>query len=213
MDAFDWAKVCKLVSNFLLHKLSEKYKRKNLALYRDNGLATFKNFNGPDSKKIKKHFCKLFIDHDIELTIQYKRKVVNFLEVTLNLAKSTYCPYLKDNNKVIHVNTESNRPLSIIKQLPKSIELRLSQLSANKEIFKNSVTPCNEALTKAGYKHQMRYQQNTRQNTTTNKIRKKNIIWFNPPYSANVVTKVGKHFLSLLDKHFPSHKRFHKIYT
>ena len=213
MDAFDWAKVCKLVSNFLLHKLSEKYKRKNLALYRDNGLATFKNFNGPDSKKIKKYFCKLFIDHDIELTIQYKRKVVNFLEVTLNLEKSTYCPYLKDNNKVIHVNTESNRPLSIIKQLPKSIELRLSQLSANKEIFKNSVTPCNEALTKAGYKHQMRYQQNTRQNTTTNKIRKKNIIWFNPPYSANVVTKVGKHFLSLLDKHFPSHKTFHKIYT
>ena len=27
------------------------------------------------------------------------------------------------------------------------------------EIFKNSVTPCNEALTKAGYKHQMKYQQ------------------------------------------------------
>ena len=98
---------------------------------------------------------------------------MNFLEVTFNLENSTYCRYLKDNNKVIDVNTESNHPLSITKQLPKSIELRLSQLSASKEIFKNSVTSCNEALTKAGYKHQMRYQQNTRQNTSTNKIRKK----------------------------------------
>ena len=85
--------------------------------------------------------------------------------------------------------------MSIIKQLRKSIELRLSQLSANEEIFKNSARPYNEALTKAGYKHQMRYQQNIRKNTNTNKNQKKSIIWLNPPYSANVVTKVGKQFL------------------
>ena len=164
----------------------KKYKRKNLALYRDDGLAIFKNVNGPDPEKIKKHFCKLFIEHDLELTIQCNRKVMNFLDVTLNLENSIYCPYLKDNNKIIYVNTEFNHPPSIIKQLPKSIELRLSQLLANEEIFKNSVTLCNEALAKAEYKHQMRYQQNIRQNTTTNENRKRNIIWFNPPYSANV---------------------------
>ena len=38
MGAFDVAEVCVLVGNFLLHKLSEKYGRKNLALYRDDGL-------------------------------------------------------------------------------------------------------------------------------------------------------------------------------
>ena len=32
MGAFDGAEVCELVGNFLLHKLSEKYERKNLAL-------------------------------------------------------------------------------------------------------------------------------------------------------------------------------------
>ena len=57
----------------------------------------------------------------------------------------------------------------------------------------------------------MRYQQNIRQNTTTTKNRKRNIKWFNPLYSANVVTKVEKHFLSLLYKPFPSHYKFHKI--
>ena len=59
----------------------------------------------------------------------------------------------------------------------------------------------------------MLYQQNIRQNTTTNKNRKRNIIWFNPLYSSNVVTKVGKHFLSLLDKHFPPYNKFHKIFN
>ena len=73
---------------------------------------------------------------------------MNFLDVTLNLENSMYCPYLKDNNKIIHVNTESINPPSIMKQLLKSIELRLSELSANEEMFKNSVTPCNETPTK-----------------------------------------------------------------
>ena len=115
MGAFDGAEVCELVGYFLLHKLSEKYKRKSLALHRDDGLAIFKNLSGPDSEKIEKHFCKLFKDHDLELTIQCNRKVVNFLDVTLNLENSTYRPYLKDNNKIIYVNTESNHPPSIIK--------------------------------------------------------------------------------------------------
>ena len=49
-----------------------------------------------------------------------------------------------------YVNIESNNPPNIIKQLPKSIELRLSQLSANDEILKNSIKPYKEALKKAG---------------------------------------------------------------
>ena len=80
-------------------------------------------------KTLKKHFCKLFQDYDLELTIQCKRKAMNFLEVTLNLEYSTYHPCLKDNNKIIYVNTESNHPPCIIKQLPKSVELRLSVIS------------------------------------------------------------------------------------
>ena len=39
--------------------------------------------------------------------------------------------------------------------MPKLIELRLSQSSANEEIIKNSVKPCKKALTKAGYKNEI----------------------------------------------------------
>ena len=36
---------------------------------------------------------------------------------------------------------------------------------------------------------------------------------FNPPYSANIVTNFGKHFLSLLAKHFPPYNKFHRIFN
>ena len=82
--------------------------------------------------------------------IQCNRKVVNFVD------------NLKENNKLTYVNTESSHLPSIVKQLPKSIELQLSELYSNKEVFKNSVKRYKEALKKAGYKHEMRYQQNIR---------------------------------------------------
>ena len=89
----------------------------------------------------KKNFCKLFRELDLELTIQCNKKAINFLDVTLNLKNSSYSHYLKVNNKIILIDTESNHLLSI--ELLKSIELRLSQLSGNEEIFKNSI---NQAL-------------------------------------------------------------------
>ena len=39
------------------------------------------------------------------------------------------------------------------------------------------------------------------------------MIWFNPPYSKNVITKVGHYFLNLLDKHFPRQHKLHKIFN
>ena len=114
-------------------------------------------------------FCKLFREHDLEHTIQCNRKEVNFLDVNLNLENSSSCPYLKVNNNIVYVNTEFNHPSFKIKQLPKLIELRLSQLSANEEIFKNSIKPYKEALTKTRYKLEMRYQLDIRPNTTTAK--------------------------------------------
>ena len=96
----------------------------------------------------------------------------------------TFCvffhrPYQKENNQIKYINTESNHPPSIIKQLPLSIESRLSLLSSSEEIFNDSVTPYQDALDKSGYKHKLKYQANI--NTANNKKqRKRNIIWFNP---------------------------------
>ena len=37
-----------------------------------------------------------------------------------------------------------------------------------------------------------------------NKQRKRKIIWYNPPYSANIKIKIGKTFLKLIKKALPA---------
>ena len=37
--------------------------------------------------------------------------------------------------------------------------------------------------------------------------------WFNPPFSANVSTNVGKEFLKLIDTAFPPNNPLHKLFT
>ena len=50
-------------------------------------------------------------------------------------------------------------------------------------------------------------------NHTATEKRKGNKIWFNPPYSTNIVTKVGKHSLSLFDEHFTQPNNFQKVFN
>ena len=139
-------------------------------------------------------------------------KTVNYLDVTLNIENSTYRPYKKENNQMKNINIESNHLPSIIKQLPLSIESRLSSLSSSEEIFNDSVIPYQDALDKSGYKHELKYKANIDTDSNT-KQRKRNIIWFNPPYSKNVKTNIGKIFLNLIKTHFPPHHKLHKLFN
>ena len=41
--------------------------------------------------------------------------------------------------------------------------------------------------------------------------RKRNVTWFNPPYSATVKTNIGKKFLKLVDKCFTPDHKLHKL--
>ena len=50
-------------------------------------------------------------------------------------------------------------------------------------------------------------------NTKERRQRKRNIIWYNPPYSKNIKTNIGKNFLTLINKHFPKHSKLHQIFN
>ena len=39
------------------------------------------------------------------------------------------------------------------------------------------------------------------------------MIWYNPPYSANTKTNIGKIFVNLINKHFPKTNNVHKIFN
>ena len=210
MGAYDGAEVCELVDCFILSDLSSKYNKKDIGLYRDDGLAIFKNISGPQSEKLKKEFQKAFKKYDLEIVIECNLKTVNYLDVTLDLNTGTYRPYNKPNSETNYVHVQSNHPPNIIKQIPISIQNRLSNLSANERIFDQSTPHYKEALQRSGYNHNFEYKP-TAANRQRN--RKRNIIWFNPPFNNNTSTNIGRFFLNLIRKHFPRQHKLNKIFN
>ena len=57
----------------------------DIGLYRDNGLAVFKNKSGPESEKIKKSLQAMF--RELKITIQCNLRIAGYLYVTFSLAK------------------------------------------------------------------------------------------------------------------------------
>ena len=61
------------------------YEKKDISLYRDDGLTVFKNKTGPESKKIKKSIQTIFWENELKITIQRNLKIVDYLDVTFTL--------------------------------------------------------------------------------------------------------------------------------
>ena len=88
------------------------------------------------------------------------------------------------------------------------INKRLSDISYDEEEFEKSAPLYQKALEESGFAHHLKYIPPQSSNRRT---RRRNIIWFNPPYCKSVKTNVGRHFLKLINKHFPSHHKLHKM--
>ena len=56
-------------------------------------------------------------------------------------------------------------------------------------------------MTKSGYTSELKYL--PPMDVPNKRVRRRNIIWFNPPFNMNVKTNVAAMFLKLIDKHFP----------
>ena len=54
MGAYDGVEMSELIAIYMLYLMAEKYKSKNIGLYRDDGQAVLKNVSGPGSEKKKK---------------------------------------------------------------------------------------------------------------------------------------------------------------
>ena len=64
-------------------------------------------------------------------------KIVDYLDVALNLNGGTYRPFNKPAKETTYIHVKSDHLPQIIKKIPRSIEKRLSHLSSTKEIFQN----------------------------------------------------------------------------
>jgi hypothetical protein len=209
MGAYDGAEVCELVGTYMLNLIGEKWDKTEIGLYRDDGLAISKNRSGPENERMKKFLQKTFKDKGLDLVIQCNMKIVNYLDVTLNLSTGHTKPYRKEDDETNYIHAESDHPPNVLRQLPLSVEKRLSTLSSSEAIFNEAKGYYQEALRRSGHEHNLTYKApNPRRRN-----RKKEVIWFNPPYSRTVDTDIGKRFLRLIDTHFPENHRFNKIFN
>ena len=105
------------------------------------------------TENIKKEICQIFNRNGLHITIEANKQVVNFLDVTLNLHKSTYQPFTKPNTTLLYVHRESNHPQSITRNIPAGINKRLSTLSSDKASFDQATPPYQETLNENGYNY------------------------------------------------------------
>ena len=143
-------------------------------------------------------------------------KVVNHLDDLFNLNDSSYRPYRKPNDKTHYIHIQLDHPPSMTKQLPRSIEKHLSQLPSSKDMFYETTPYYEQHLASCGYKEKLTYQHqggNIENIKNCGKNRKRNIIWFNSPYSKSLKTNIGKYFFRLLKNHFPPGHKLYKIFS
>ena len=158
---------------------------------------------------MKKDLIEIFKKNGLSITIDVNLKLVDFLDVTFNLNNKTYYPFRKPNNKPLYINKNSNHPPQVIKQLPEMINRRICEISCNEDEFLKAKPTYQSALQNSDYNYEMQYK--TYQ--PSNRKRKRKVTYFNPPYSANVKTNIGKEFLKLVQKHFNPDHKFHSLFN
>ena len=173
MGAYHGAQACEIVGLFLLAQL-KIVPNFHAILYRDDGLAVT-----PSSprlqEKLRLRIMKIFDEQGLKITIEIGLKRVNFSDLTLDLETGLYKPYRKPGDKPLYVSALSNHPPLILKNLPIGIEKRLSDNSANKEIFDAAIPPMQAELNRCGYSHKLEYKPSRKSNQEGNKkARKRN---------------------------------------
>ena len=99
-------------------------------------------------------------------------------------------------------------------RIEKNYYRRLCRLSSTREDFLAVVEPYQEALDRAGYNHQLLYQEPdppAAAPAASRRTRSRRVTWFNPPFSQSISTNVGQKFLNLIDSCFPPDHELRRV--
>ena len=209
MGSYNGAETCELIGLYMTSLITPKFKDQ-VGLYRDDRLTVCKA-TPREIEKTQQEVCNVFKSHGLKITIEANKKTANFLDVTLDLTSRSYKLYMKPNNKLLYVHQQSNHPPALKKNIPLNINKRLSNISSSKEIFNEAISPYQKALEESGYDFKLTF--NPEQTTRKKKNRKRNTTWYNPPWDSNIKTNLGKKFLGIINKCFPTNHPLHKIFN
>ena len=110
------------------------------------------------------------------------------------------------------MNRQSNHPPAVIKTLPENINNRISGRSCSEKVFDEAKPIYQKALQDAGYKYQMKFKK-IEIKVKEKKNKKRDVTWFNPPWSHAVKEPVGALFLRAIDRHFPKTHPLSKLFN
>ena len=131
MGFYDGAECCEIIGLYLLEQLQDHGVDVESGIYRDDGLCAC-DLPAREVENIKKKMCEVFRKHKLEITIEANKKRVEFLDVYFDLEKEEYGPYRKPGDGPIYVDSGSNHPRSVLKNIPVGIGKRLSRISSSR---------------------------------------------------------------------------------
>ena len=207
MGSYDGAETCELVGIYMLSLITPKFKGQ-VGLYRHDGLAVC-NATAKKIEKTKQEVSEIFKSNGLKITIEANKKTVNFLDVTLDLPSGSYKPFMKPNNKVLYVHRQSNHPPALLRNIPDNINKRLTSISSSQKVFDDAFRRTKKRSTRAATNTSSR----TTHSQSAKKTTKEKVIWYNPPWNANVKTNLGRKFLNIIDRCFPNGHPLHKIFN
>ena len=135
MGCYDDVEVCETVGSYILNLLSNILDKDLAGWYRNDDLAIVRNLSNPEIERRRKAIIKQFKECGLNITIRTNFTIVNFLDVEMSLDTGTYRPYRKPECMPVYINTKSNHPLFIIKEIPKAIAKRVSDIFSSEVAF------------------------------------------------------------------------------
>ena len=118
------------------------------------------------------------------------------------MTNGKHYPYMKPGKIPSYVHAKSNHPPNILKQIPESVNLRLSDILSDETIFNKGAPPYQASLEKSGYQYKLKFTPKDKRRKKS-RARKRNITWFNPPFDTRVKANLGKEFLRIVNECFP----------
>ena len=158
MEACDGAELCELAGSFLLHQLSNKYNKKSIGLYREDGLAVFKNKSGPQvertcnctdkSKCLLNNKClsnDVFYKVNITSTSEdYRNKI--YYDISETKFMSRYANHRKSvKNRNYKTDTELSKEIWKLKEQSKNADIQWEILEIYQS-FNTSTKRCTLCL-------------------------------------------------------------------
>ena len=104
----------------------------------------------------------------------------------------------------------------MLKNIGLGINKRLSMLSSDEGLFDQAVPMYQDALRRSEHEYDLKFEEEdveVEEQSKGRRRRKRDIIYWNPPYSMNVKTNIGGRFLALIDKCFPKAGPMGKIFN